>query len=403
MPNDPTRRVIILGSTGSIGTQTIEVIEYLNGLHERGRCPVRFDVVGLCAHRNVQGVLDQARRHRVANVAITRAPPTISEGGVEIIRGIDAPEQLVQSVDCDLVIGAMVGIAGLRPIASAIDLGRDVALANKETLVSAGEIIMDLARARGCRVLPLDSEHAGAWLCLRALSPAYCPPDRAPAGIARMTITASGGPFRDHSPESLRDVGPADALRHPTWTMGPKNTIDSATMMNKALELIEARWLFDLGSDRLDAVIQPTSIAHALIQTVDGSTIAQLSSPDMRLPIQQALTYPHRSASLLPPIDPCALGELRFGAIDPARFEAIELARRAMDAGGSAGAVLSAANEVAVEAFLDERLRFDQITPLVRGAMDAIEPTPITSLDDVSQADASARAWAIPRIEQIRI
>lgn len=391
-----TVRIIILGSTGSIGTQTIDTIEHLNALGD-GALP-HFRVVGLAAGANVDLALTQARRLGVSDIALRHV--STKGGTVErrVRTGEDAAERLVRDVDCDLVVGAMVGIAGLRPIHAAIELGRDVALANKETLVAAGEVVLACARASGSRLLPVDSEHAGAWQLLQSLDHAYVPPRAAPAGVERLTLTASGGPFRTLSALELKGVTRERALAHPTWSMGEKNTIDSATLVNKALEIIEARWLFDIPPERLDAIIQPTSIVHALLETRDGSILAQVSRPDMRSPIQQALAHPARVRSPARRLDLREIGTLQFEAIDESRFSALALAREAMRRGGSAGAIFNAVNEVAVRAFLDGRIGFLRICELIASGLETISWAPIGSIDDVLCADEEARAWARSRI-----
>lgn len=393
-PPDPLR-VLILGSTGSIGTQTIEVVDHLNA-PEGGP---RIEIVGLCAHSSGDRLFAQARRLGVKRVGLVR-PPSACPADLDLIAGDDAGVRLVERIPCDLVVGAMVGIAGLAPVLRAIELGRDIALANKETLVAAGSIVMPAARARGVRLLPIDSEHAGAWQLLRSLDSSYVPPAPAPEGIRRLTLTASGGPFRTACVDRIARATPDEALSHPTWAMGTKNTLDSATLVNKALELIEAHWLFDLDSERLDAVIQPTSMVHALLALDDGTVLAQISPPDMRLPIQQALTWPARLPAAGHDDGPIDLASLRFEAIDEHRFPAITLARRVMRAGGSAGCVFNAINEVAGRAFLDRRIPLPRICELLGEGLDEIPVRPIESLEDVMRADGEARAWACERIER---
>lgn len=393
-PQDPLR-VLILGSTGSIGTQTIEVIEHLNAL-ERGP---RVEIVGLCAHSNGDRLFAQASRLGIKRVALVR-PKDDRPADLDLIEGEDAAMRLVERVPCDLVVGAMVGIAGLIPLLRAIELGRDIALANKETLVAAGAIVIPATRKHGVRLLPIDSEHAGAWQLMRSLDSSYVPPAPAPEGIRRLTLTASGGPFRTSSADQIARATPDDALAHPTWAMGTKNTLDSATLVNKALELIEAHWLFDLDSERLDAVIQPTSMVHALLALDDGTVLAQISPPDMRLPIQQALTWPARLPAAGHDDGPIDLSSLRFEVIDEGRFPAIALAHRVMRSGESAGCVFNAINEVAGRAFLDRRIPLPRICELLAEGLDEIPVHPIESLDDVLRADADARAWACERIER---
>lgn len=384
---EPTvQRVIVLGSTGSIGTQTLRVIEHLSAL--AGELGVRFEVVGLAAGHDGTLLREQSARLGVSELALSRDD---GRGGARV--GDDAAERLVREVDADLVVAAIVGIAGLTPTLAAAELGRRVALANKESLVAAGELVMAIARRTGARLLPIDSEHAGAWQCIAALAgPDWSPPMPTPATVAHLTITASGGPFRTWDRERIEHASPEQALEHPTWRMGPKNTIDSATLVNKGLELIEAHWLFGLAPDRLDAVIHPTSIVHALVRTPGGSVIAQLSSPDMMLPIQAALTHPAIAPSPAPPIDLLACGPLAFEAIDGDRFPGVALAQRAMRAGGVAGAVLNAANEVAVRAFLEGRLPFGGIARAIESALDRVDAqADAGTLDAILDADARTR------------
>ncbi len=359
----------------------------MNGLHERGQSPVRFDIVGLAAKSNETKILEQAERFGVRDLAMCE-----SNGGASARRrvGRDAAERLVLEVDCDLVLAAMVGIAGLPATLAAVELGRDVALANKETLVAAGAIMVAAAKKSGAKLLPVDSEHSGVW---QALGTHLAPPLACGAEVAKVTLTASGGPFRTWSKQEIAKVTPAQALRHPTWSMGPKVTIDSASLMNKALELIEAHWLFGLPAHKLDAVIHPQSIVHAIIEHADGSLIAQLAAPDMRLPIQVALTHPRRPPSPVGPVDLASLKHLDFETVDHDRFPAIELARRVIERGGAAGAALNAANEVAVSEFLAGARPFDTIASAAARALDAIA-APIHTLTDVFIADERARAVA---------
>lgn len=392
------RRLLVLGSTGSIGTQTLDVVGHVNTLHREGRSPIRFEIVGLAAGNNAALLAEQARRFTVRELALAddRAP----FDGPAPRRGEGAAERLVREVECDLVVAAMVGAAGLLPILAAAELGRDIALANKESLVVAGPLLIAGARRNGASILPLDSEHAGVWQCLaRVLPPASRPPFVTPGAVRRVVLTASGGPFRDRTLAEIEHATPEQALDHPNWAMGPKVTIDSATMTNKALELIEAHHLFGLDNDRLAVLIQRQSVVHALAELADGGVIAHLSAPDMRHPIQVALTAPLILDT--PPatrLDLESLSRLDFAPPDPARFPAIGLARRVIDAGGTAGAILNAANEAAVGAFLSRRLPFGRITELARQAMDAIDPKPLCTLADAIDADRCARAFVEERI-----
>ncbi len=379
------RRLIILGSTGSIGEHTLDVVRHLRA--EGSFC---YTVVGLAAGSNAKALTRQANEFRPSAVAIAEpeaATAFRSSDPCELFLGDDAAVDLIrtQARAGDLVMGAMVGAAGIAPILAAIEAGCDIALANKETLVAAGSIVTAAARARGVSILPVDSEHSAIFQCLRAATSSR--------EVERIVLTASGGPFRQTSREVMRCAVLHDALNHPTWKMGPKVSIDSATMMNKALEIIEAHWLFGLPAERIEAIVHPQSIVHSFVEFVDGSVVAQLSPPDMKLPIQLALTWPARDARCAKAIDWTSLRALEFEPIDHQRFPAVQLAWRVIRAGGSAGAIFNAANEAAVEAFIGGTIRFGDISDLVLGALDAIAPTTVDSLAAVSRADAAARAW----------
>lgn len=388
------KRVIVLGSTGSIGVQTLDVIAHLNAMHERGTYATHYEVVALAAGSDHEALLDQARQWGVRDIAL-RDPPPSAPASLALRTGEDAATQLVDDVDCDLVVGAIVGIAGLRSTLRAVEMGTDVALANKESLVAAGSLVTRAAFDSGARILPLDSEHAGVWQCLAALDRHHpCPPMHAPDCVSRVILTASGGAFRDKSRDQIEHATPQDALNHPNWDMGAKVTIDSATLMNKALELIEAHWLFGLPSSHLGAVIHPQSIVHAMIECADCSVIAQLGAPDMKAPIQHALCDAHRPLGCAPKLDVTQMGNLEFTQIDPDRFPAIALAMSAIDEGGDAGAALNAANEHAVHAFMNGSLPFGQIDRCVAHVMDNWDTAPISTIDDVLAADQRARAMA---------
>ncbi|MBL9147068.1 MAG: 1-deoxy-D-xylulose-5-phosphate reductoisomerase [Phycisphaerae bacterium] len=380
--SDATRRLVILGSTGSIGTSTIAVVRHLNALRAREGKPPRFTIVGLAAHANGELVREQAREFGVQKTALAQG----SNGDFTHV-GPNSALQLVEDVarPGDIVMGAMVGAAGLPATLAAIERGCDIALANKETLVAAGSIVMPAARSKGVALLPVDSEHSAIAQCLRA--------GTAPREVRRLVITASGGPFRTWPIERMRTAGPADALKHPTWSMGQKITIDSASMMNKALEVIEAHWLFDLPAEKIDAIIHPQSIVHSFVEYVDGSTIAQLSPPDMKLPIQCALTWPERLEGCSPAMPWSTLRGLDFEPVDHERFPAIGLAWQVIREGGTAGAVLNAANEIAVASFLRGEIPFLTISETVAEALATLRPRPVTTLDDVLEADRQARAW----------
>jgi len=376
---DRPRRVAVLGSTGSIGRSTLEVIAASQG---------RFAVDLLCGHRSVGPLLDQAAANRPRWLVVTDAAAAADIGaaalpaGTRLAVGPERLAELVAGPGVDLVVSAIVGAAGLQSTWAAVAAGKTVALANKETLVMAGPLVMRLAAETGGQVLPVDSEHSAIHQALRS---------GRRDEVRRVVLTASGGPFRTHSRASLAAVTPAQALNHPTWSMGPKITIDSATMMNKALELIEARWLFDLQADQLGVVVHPQSVVHSLVEYLDGSVIAQLGPPDMKLPIQYALAYPERYAGPARRFDFTAAQQLSFEPPDIERFPAVRLGHEAAARGGTAGAVLNAANEEAVQAFLNGSLRFPQIAELCERAVAEHPFAADPSLEDILGLDAWAR------------
>ena len=375
---DPLR-VAVLGSTGSIGRSTIDVIEA-----SRGRLVPEL----LAAWRSTAALLEQARRLRPRWVVVgdPAAAATITGGdlptGTGLAVGPEALDELVADPSIDRVVSAIVGAAGLRSTWAAIEAGKTVALANKETLVMAGPLVMRRAAETGSRIIPVDSEHSAihqALACGR------------PAEVERLVLTASGGPFRTRPRDSLAGVTPEEALRHPTWSMGPKITIDSATMMNKALELIEARWLFGLPASKLAVVVHPQSIVHSLVEFVDGAVIAQLGPPDMRLPIQYALLFPERVAGPAKRLDFAATMRLDFEPPDLERFPAVRLGHEAAARGGTAGAVLNAANEEAVRGFLEGAVRFTDIAEICSRVLAEHPFQDNPTLDDVGRLDAWAR------------
>jgi len=379
--------VAVLGSTGSIGKSTLDVIAASGG---------RFVPHLLAAHRSVGPLLEQAREFRPRWVVVTDPAAAAEIGpaslppGTQLAVGEEALDDLVAAPVVDRVVSAIVGAAGLRSTWAAVAAGKTVALANKETLVMAGPLVMRLAAGSGATILPVDSEHS-------AIHQALC--SGRPIEVARILLTASGGPFRTRSRESLATVTPAEALRHPTWAMGPKITVDSATMMNKALELIEARWLFDVPAEKLGVVVHPQSIVHSLVEFVDGSVIAQMSPPDMRLPIQYALSYPERLAGPARRMDFSQAARLDFEPPDPDRFPALRLGDAAAARGGTAGAVLNAANEEAVRGFLDGAIAFTDIADICARLLDEHPYQAEPSLGDVLRLDAWARQevvkWAL--------
>lgn len=375
-----TRTVAVLGSTGSIGKSALEVIAASQG---------GLRAVVLVARSNAQLLLQQAQEQRPRLVIVTN--PDAAAGqcwnhlppGTELQVGYDAVLDAVAADDVDVVLSAFVGIAGLRATWAALEAGKVVALANKESLVVAGPLITRLAQERKTLILPVDSEHSAIFQALNG--------ERERGRIRRIILTASGGPFRNRKLADLSNVTVEEALAHPTWKMGKKITVDSATLMNKALEIIEARWLFGVDADQITVVIHPQSIVHSMVEFVDGSVIAQLSPPDMRLPIQYALYFPERRPGIARKIDWSTAMELRFEPPDPERFPAIRLGLDAARLGGTAGAVLNAANEAAVECFLQGRLPFDQIVPICAKVLDAHPFDPSPTLETIFGLDAWAR------------
>ena len=377
--DDRPLRVAVLGSTGSIGRSTLDVL---------AASPGRFTPWLLAAHRSTAALVEQAARMRPAWVVVVdesaaaELDPRILPAGTRLAVGPEALDELVRDPAIDRVVSAIVGAAGLRSTWAAVEAGKTVALANKETLVMAGPLVMALAARHGAAIVPVDSEHSAvhqALACGRR------------ADVKRIVLTASGGPFRTTPREALAAVTPAEALAHPTWSMGPKITIDSATMMNKALEVIEARWLFDMPTEKIAVLVHPQSIVHSLVEFVDGSVIAQLSPPDMRLPIQYALTQPARTAGPARTFDFTRPLSLEFEPPDPDRFPAVRLGHEAAARGGTAGAVLNAANEAAVGQFLAGRLRFTDIAASCARMLDEHPFEAEPSLDEILRLDAWAR------------
>lgn len=390
-------RLIILGSTGSIGTQAIEVVHALNAARLAESLEPAVQVVGLAAGANASLMHAQAARLGVRSTALSKGSSITSDA---TFVGEDAPLRLVHNVDCDIVLSAIVGVAGLPPTLAAVSLGRDVAIANKETLVAAGELVIATAKRTGSRLLPVDSEHSGVWQCL-ARSSELCPPTLDMGGVERIVLTASGGPFREWPKDQIDRAAPWQALRHPTWKMGAKVTVDSASLTNKALEVIEAKWLFGLAAEKIAVLVHPQSIVHALVEMQDGSVLAQMGAPDMKTPIQHALTFPVRRNGPATRLDLAALRKLEFEPPDFDRFPALQLAYDVLARGGTSGAVLNAANEAAVEAYLhaDGRLPFGRIASLVAGALDRVHSGPLRSLEDVIDADRRAREHVAKALE----
>jgi 1-deoxy-D-xylulose-5-phosphate reductoisomerase len=374
------KNVVLLGSTGSIGTSTVKVAEDL---------PDDIRLVGLAAGGNAELLAGQVRKFRPELISIA-SPEKAAElrtqlDGIRVASGEEGLLELATLPSADIVLIAIVGTAGLKPALAAIRAGKDIAVASKEILVMAGEIVMAEARKHGVRVLPVDSEHSAIFQCLDG---------REPESVRRLILTASGGPFRETPAGQFADITVEQALKHPSWAMGRKITIDSATMFNKGLEMIEARWLFGIPMPQVDVVVHPQSVVHSMVEFVDGSILSQLSTPDMCLPIQYALTCPSRAASERVQTNLAALGRLDFEAPDLAKFPALGQARRAGEIDGTLPAVLNAANEVAVDAFCDRQTSFPGISDAVGQVMDRHEVIGQPSLEQILQADAWAREAA---------
>ena len=373
------KRIALLGSTGSIGRNTLDVVRQLGE---------DYRIVALAANRSWKLLADQVREFRPACVAMSdadaaeRLRESLGATDTRILTGEDGCAEIARSDDVDIVVAAMVGAAGLPAAIEALRHGKVLAIANKEPLVIAGQLISDLARANGATVLPVDSEHSAIFQAMKAGKRNE---------VRRVIITASGGPFRNKSPEELQSVTPEQALDHPTWQMGAKITIDSATLMNKALEIIEARWLFGLSVHEIAVVIHPQSIVHSLVEFCDGSVIAQMGMPDMKVPIRYALTYPGRCEADVEPLDLSKVGQLTFDEPDIERFPALRLGFEVAEQGGTTGAVLSAANEVAVKQFLDGDIAFTQIVETVESTLTKHHVVANPSLDQIMDADRWAR------------
>jgi 1-deoxy-D-xylulose-5-phosphate reductoisomerase len=382
------RRVVILGSTGSIGTQALDVIRHTHD---------RFQVVGLAAASNHELLVGQIREFMPPVVAVSdeTAANELHAGlaglrSVEMVVGAEAAEQLARELDADIVLNAMVGAVGLPPTLAALQSGKTLALANKESLIVGGELVMDLVKGEPERLVPVDSEHAALAQCLRGESR---------EDLRRVVITASGGPFRGWTREELAKASVKEALAHPTWKMGPKITIDSATLMNKGLEVIEAHFLFGLDYSQIDVVVHPESVVHGIAEFGDGSMVAQLSKPDMRLPIQLALAYPERLPAGIEPLDLASLGSLTFEPVDREAFTALDLCFKAGRLGSTFPAVLNAANEVAVMAFLEAKIAMTGIPDVVERVLDDHEPASVVSVVTLDRADAWARRRAAEIID----
>jgi 1-deoxy-D-xylulose-5-phosphate reductoisomerase len=377
------KRITVLGATGSIGRRTLELVSAF---------PDALSVEGLAARgSNVPLLAELCARYRPRAVAlldgeaVDRLAAVLPHPRPELLRGPEGLVTLAAQTEADVVLSALVGGAGLLPTMGAIRAGRTVALANKEPLVMAGSLMTAAARTHKAPLLPVDSEHSAIFQCLQG---------HHRSDVRRVILTASGGPFRGLSREELADVTPADALKHPTWKMGPKITVDSATLMNKGLEIIEARWLFDLGPEQIHVMIHPQSIVHSMVEYIDGSVIAQLGVADMGIPILYALTYPERRPCPAPPLNLAAVGQLTFHEPDTQAFPCLTLARQALSRGGSAPLVLNAANEVGVAAFLDGRIRFTQIPELIAEVLERMPLRELSSIEECVAVDGEARRVA---------
>ena len=375
------KRLAILGSTGSIGRQTIEIISHY---------PDRFQVLALTAGRNVHRLAEQARQLKPELVVVENADPAkelrgMISNSIEVMVGDEGLIAAATHPQAELVVVAVVGARGILPTLAAIDADKDIGLANKESLVAAGELVMAKAKERQVRILPIDSEHSAVFQCLQGQDPDH---------LAKIILTASGGPFRTYTNEQLEVVTPKEALRHPNWDMGAKITIDSATLMNKGLEVIEAHWLFGLPYEQIQVLVHPQSIVHSLVELVDGSVLAQLGPPDMRLPIQFALTFPERWPAPWPRLSLADVGSLTFAEPNKELFPCLSLAYAAGKEGGTMPAVLNAANEEAVEAFLQERIAFLDIPRVIGEVLETHQNKERPTIDDTLAADRWARRQA---------
>ncbi len=387
----------ILGSTGSIGTSTLDVV---------ARHPDRFQVFALTAYRQIDLLFKQCVQFQpkfavlLDELAVVELRRRVREAGLitEVLSGVDALEQVCIASEVDAVMAAIVGAAGLRPTLAAAQAGKKILLANKETLVMAGNVFMDAVRASGAPLLPIDSEHNAIFQAL----PRGYNGDKHANGVRRILLTASGGPFRDTPLSELKNVTPDQACAHPNWVMGRKISVDSASMMNKGLEVIEAHWLFNASADDIQVVVHPQSVIHSLVEYVDGSVIAQLGNPDMRTPIAYGLAYPERIDSGVAPLDLFKVAQMNFVAPDFVRFPCLALAYQALRAAGAAPAVLNAANEIAVAAFLDKHIAFLDIAKIIDAVLNQLPVLPVTCLADVLHADELARRAATAQITRMQ-
>ncbi len=391
------QNLTILGSTGSIGMSTLDVVR---------RHPDRYRVLALCAHRQIDRLFEQCLEFRPAYAVV--GSPELAAALAERLRaagsktrvahGSGALVEMAALPEVDAVMAAIVGAAGLQPALAAVRAGKKVLLANKEALVMAGPVFMAAVRESGAALLPIDSEHNAIFQSL----PHDYSENTLKSGVSSLLLTASGGPFRCTALGELAEVTPEQACAHPNWVMGQKISVDSATMMNKGLEVIEAHWLFGVPAERIQVVIHPQSVVHSLVQYIDGSVIAELGNPDMRTPIAHALAYPERIAAGVEPLDLFAVAKLSFERPDDARFPCLPLAYRALREGGSAPAILNAANEIAVQAFIDREIAFTAIPRVIEKTLDRLPGAALSTLDDVLAADAAARSVARACIAEMR-
>jgi len=390
------QNLTILGATGSIGLSTLDVA---------ARHPQRFRIFALSANERIDALSDLCMLHQPRYAVVAHGVQAdalrarLNSSTTEILVGTQGLAQIAAHPETDCVMAAIVGAAGLAPTLAAARAGKKLLLANKEALVMAGPIFMQAVRAHGATLLPIDSEHNAIFQCL----PSFACGNLVEHGVRRVLLTASGGPFRDVPRERLQDVTPDEACAHPNWVMGRKISVDSATMMNKALEIIEAHWLFGATREQIQVVVHPQSVVHSMVEYADGSVIAQLGNPDMRTPIAHALAYPDRVEAGVGSLDLARIGTLDFAPPDLDRFPALGLGYRALAEGGTSPATLNAANEVAVTAFLERRLPFLAITAVIEAVMNALGPRPLTALDDVLGADAAARRQAELQVDAMQV
>lgn len=372
------KKIIILGSTGSIGTQTIDVIS---------QHADKFSCVGISAHTSVDKVIEQVEQLNIKNVCFSDEKSAVIfqkqyAKPINLYIGIEGMCDMVREIEADMVITSVVGMIGLKPTMEAIKAGKHIGLANKETLVTGGKLVMEAAKEKNVKIIPVDSEHSAIFQALNGENPKE---------VEKIILTASGGPFRGKKFQELENIRVAQALKHPNWSMGRKISIDSATMMNKGLEVIEAKWLFDLEFEKIDVLVHPQSIVHSMVEYVDGSTIAHLGISDMRIPIQYALTYPNRLGNNLPKLNLAEIGSLTFERIDQEAFKCFDLAMKALKMGQSHTCVLNAANEVAVALFLEEKIGFNDIYRIIEGALSKHQAMAFNTVEEIIALDENIR------------